>query len=296
MSAETPGPPAGEAGWLADPTGRHQLRWWDGRAWSAEVADAGMRSVDPAPVTVPAWAPSNQASGGTGQATAGQPPAGRRRRARTLVAAIAIAAVVVVLVTVATGALDEPDRFGTFEGEVATDRLGRHGVSLGAGQVLLATVTPDRDVDVAIGLLVDDDAADHLDDLFDAVADATDPDEAFPAAEPAAVDALTGDLDDPAIVLRTDLGFAGEAEVLLVVTARDLEGAVVVAPFGDPDAGGYTVEITGFALDLSADELAEADGEALLDAVLAHPDVPARAAEVARDLIELLEEQAAADG
>jgi hypothetical protein len=34
------------AGWLPDPTGRHQHRYWNGRAWSRHVADAGRRSVD----------------------------------------------------------------------------------------------------------------------------------------------------------------------------------------------------------------------------------------------------------
>jgi len=35
------------AGWLADPTGRHELRYWDGTAWTAHVRDAGAQSGDP---------------------------------------------------------------------------------------------------------------------------------------------------------------------------------------------------------------------------------------------------------
>lgn len=35
------------AGWFADPTGRHQLRYWDGAAWTAFVADAGIQTEDP---------------------------------------------------------------------------------------------------------------------------------------------------------------------------------------------------------------------------------------------------------
>ncbi len=34
-------------GWFPDPAGRHQLRWWNGRAWAAAVADDGVQSFDP---------------------------------------------------------------------------------------------------------------------------------------------------------------------------------------------------------------------------------------------------------
>ena len=37
--------PAG--GWHPDPTGRHQQRWWDGSAWTDQVADNGAVSTDP---------------------------------------------------------------------------------------------------------------------------------------------------------------------------------------------------------------------------------------------------------
>jgi hypothetical protein len=40
-----PGPPP--AGWHADPTRRHQSRYWDGAAWTEHVADAGVTGVDP---------------------------------------------------------------------------------------------------------------------------------------------------------------------------------------------------------------------------------------------------------
>ena len=35
------------AGWKADPTGRHQFRYWDGFHWTENVADAGEQSRDP---------------------------------------------------------------------------------------------------------------------------------------------------------------------------------------------------------------------------------------------------------
>lgn len=34
------------AGWIADPTGRHELRYWDGAAWTEHVSDAGVQGTD----------------------------------------------------------------------------------------------------------------------------------------------------------------------------------------------------------------------------------------------------------
>jgi hypothetical protein len=36
-------------GWLPDPTGRHEYRYWDGAEWTPDVSDAGQTAVDPAP-------------------------------------------------------------------------------------------------------------------------------------------------------------------------------------------------------------------------------------------------------
>jgi hypothetical protein len=38
--------PTVPAGWKADPTGRHQFRYWDGFQWTENVADAGAQSRD----------------------------------------------------------------------------------------------------------------------------------------------------------------------------------------------------------------------------------------------------------
>jgi len=35
------------ANWMVDPTGRHELRFWDGSTWTAHVSDAGQQSEDP---------------------------------------------------------------------------------------------------------------------------------------------------------------------------------------------------------------------------------------------------------
>jgi hypothetical protein len=39
--------PVSAGRWAADPTGRHEARWWDGQAWTGRVADAGRESTDP---------------------------------------------------------------------------------------------------------------------------------------------------------------------------------------------------------------------------------------------------------
>lgn len=33
--------------WLPDPSGRHQLRWWDGSEWTEHVSDQGTQATDP---------------------------------------------------------------------------------------------------------------------------------------------------------------------------------------------------------------------------------------------------------
>lgn len=39
--------PSVPAGWIQDPTGRHQLRYWDARQWTHHVSDNGAVSTDP---------------------------------------------------------------------------------------------------------------------------------------------------------------------------------------------------------------------------------------------------------
>lgn len=36
-------------GWHPDPSGRWQVRWWDGSAWTDRVATAGRQASDPLP-------------------------------------------------------------------------------------------------------------------------------------------------------------------------------------------------------------------------------------------------------
>jgi hypothetical protein len=46
-AAAAPAQAAVAASWQADPTGRHELRYWDGAAWTENVSDAGVASSNP---------------------------------------------------------------------------------------------------------------------------------------------------------------------------------------------------------------------------------------------------------
>lgn len=62
------------AGWQPDPFGRHEVRYWDGSAWTAHVADAGVQGHDEPvpsaegapPPPAPTPAPPPMTSGGAG--------------------------------------------------------------------------------------------------------------------------------------------------------------------------------------------------------------------------------------
>lgn len=72
-----------DAAWHPDPTGRHELRYYDGTRWTEHVADGGTTSVSPidgpAPETGTAGGDSSQPPVGSSTPPAGQPtysPAG----------------------------------------------------------------------------------------------------------------------------------------------------------------------------------------------------------------------------
>ena len=59
--------------WLPDPSGGHELRWWDGRRWTAHVSDGGVTAADE-PGELPPPPPQDSAPGApqrrSGRATA----------------------------------------------------------------------------------------------------------------------------------------------------------------------------------------------------------------------------------
>ncbi len=66
------------AGWLADSTGRHQYRYWDGNRWTEHIADDGVAGIDPLPTTQPtATETVTGVPAATSTTSADEPPANR---------------------------------------------------------------------------------------------------------------------------------------------------------------------------------------------------------------------------
>jgi uncharacterized protein YxjI len=51
------------AGWFPDPTGRYEVRYWDGAAWTSHVSVGGEASVDPEPAIPPPGATTEGVGG-----------------------------------------------------------------------------------------------------------------------------------------------------------------------------------------------------------------------------------------
>lgn len=52
------------AGWMTDPTGRHQLRHWDGSQWTAHISNNGVPGTDALPQAAPRTAQPLRPDGG----------------------------------------------------------------------------------------------------------------------------------------------------------------------------------------------------------------------------------------
>jgi hypothetical protein len=264
-------PLAGVPSWHADPSGRHELRWWDGQELTNQVADRGIVSTDDGPVappTPPEVAPSS--------------PSGRRA---------GVLAAVGLVVLVGAGAAvwyfllrDAGSGTGTFEGRAAPDALGTHEVQVDAGTALAVRVEPGDDLDAVVAIVVSDEDAERLEDLY---ADlglivVQDLDDAFGAVEDEQLDAFGEGVQ---AVLRSDVGFAGEEEEVLLAVPFALDATVVVAPFADDDDDEYTITIESFALDTDEND----DGEDVLEAVIDGEDVPGSVQSLAEEMLEVVE-------
>lgn len=94
------------AGWYADPSGRSELRYWDGSQWTQHIARAGQTSTDdldaatsevgfPPPAVVPPPMPPPPVAGAP---QAYQPPVYGSAPAQATVAGLAIASMVLGIV------------------------------------------------------------------------------------------------------------------------------------------------------------------------------------------------------
>ncbi|MGI8664393.1 MAG: DUF2510 domain-containing protein [Acidimicrobiales bacterium] len=100
--------PGQPASWQPDPTARHELRYWDGAAWTDSVSDAGVTTNDPfAPDGTEApeapgepsrpYSPAIRAFAPESLAEGGPPTTNESVLATVVAAAIAVLAVVVVV-------------------------------------------------------------------------------------------------------------------------------------------------------------------------------------------------------
>src|SRR5262245_23343370 len=84
------------ADWYPDPTGNHQLRYWDGDTWLGNVSDQGVTSDDPLggkPLPSPSQAASEDRA-------SGQPQPSSTTKSKTAIIVGALVAVVVIAAAV----------------------------------------------------------------------------------------------------------------------------------------------------------------------------------------------------
>jgi lysylphosphatidylglycerol synthetase-like protein (DUF2156 family) len=88
-----------DPGWFPDPVGRHDHRWWDGAAWTAHVADAGVAAQDPLDARPEARTGTGGTPAGTRPMT-GRSMAGSGGEGRGSVDPVAVVALVLALIAV----------------------------------------------------------------------------------------------------------------------------------------------------------------------------------------------------
>jgi|GEM_PF-5311972 len=142
----------GAAGWQPDPTGQHEYRYHDGRAWTDNVSDGGVTSTDPM------TADQTAAAAGAPGPEPPSPRPGRDRRSRLPVVVAAIAAVAVIAGFFAlrgNGGGNGGDGTGETRVHVDAGRATVHHVKVAAGNALLVKAIPDGNFDVTLGMAAD---------------------------------------------------------------------------------------------------------------------------------------------
>jgi Fibronectin type III domain/Protein of unknown function (DUF2510) len=115
-------------GWYADPTRRHECRYWGGADWTANVADGGVTATDSIESPPPSPSPQHQTDSlATAPAVAGRGRRGRRRWALlvfVIAAAIGLAAGLVAWAPWASPPLLRPA--GLAAGPLTTSSVALH--------------------------------------------------------------------------------------------------------------------------------------------------------------------------
>ncbi|MGH9118287.1 MAG: DUF2510 domain-containing protein [Acidimicrobiales bacterium] len=229
-------PPVREAGWHADPLGRHQFRYWDGANWSDHVADAGVTSWDP---VAPPVGPVPPAYGYIGQPA--RPVRVRRSRKKLWLALGLVVVVVAAAVGVFSFLVSRVDGAGTFarELEVGGSTLV-HTVRAQDDTVILIRVAPDAGgFDPVVGVSADEATIDRYAEFFG-------------TEGPLADDEFAGVVPEGTQLLAvSDAADAGADEVTFVATPLGGEFEVLVS-----GAGG---SVGAFELDITIQEFAGPD-------------------------------------
>lgn len=194
-----------EPNWYPDPHGRHELRYWDGSAWTDHVSNGGVASTDPvgptAPVTPAASEPAKTVvipsdeqqlpppvgpTGGTPLDQISSPSGGTNASSASeksfpivpVAVGLAVAAAVIIGIVLLVGGGGGGGDFGTNEGELTrAEPVQRFDIELDKGEAFRARAIPrDQGLDLVITLAVDADAAeetietiflsDDFDDIF----------------------------------------------------------------------------------------------------------------------------------
>ena len=147
-----------EAGWLADPTGRHEYRYFDGSSWTDNVSNGGVTSTDAVaavPASRAAEAPS-AAIAPESPAFAASPPRHRRSRVPLVVAVASVLVLVAVIVVVrGSGGGGGGNQTGFFTGKVEGNRVFIHHVDVPADSMLLVKAIPEGQFDIILSVAAD---------------------------------------------------------------------------------------------------------------------------------------------
>ena len=142
-----------EAGWYPDAAGRHELRYWDGGAWTDNVSDKGIAAKD-----LVGGKPLPSPSQAAAKAAAGKPAGGGGSSKTPLFVGIGVVAVVLIG-AVGFFVLKGDDKkanagAGTFTETAADpDHPVIHVLSVGAKKGIFITMDP-KDKDSLVGYVV----------------------------------------------------------------------------------------------------------------------------------------------
>ncbi len=149
------------AGWYPDPTGNHELRYWDGYAWMDDVSDHGAAGKDPlggTPLPPPSQVAARQ------QQAAAPAPASTPSRTPVIIAAVVVAVLViggvVFFLTRSSGSgtatlKDKPVTFSDDGKNSARPTV--HRLNVVANTAVLVKVTADSpDTTLAVVILTND--------------------------------------------------------------------------------------------------------------------------------------------